>query len=275
MADKDEKKVAEKKNSDVVVASAAMFEADAGAGMQMTEDDLALPFLKIVSSELLNQDADIADKAKLGDMINSVTKQIYSGKTPIKVIPCHYKREFLMWAPRGSGNGAPLQIFAPEDQRPPTTRDPATNKDFVDNMQGEYIDETHQHFVLILEENGTWSNAMISMKSTQLKKSRQWNSMIATRTMVGANGPFTPPRFSHIYNLSTNKEENSKGVWHGWKIELEGPIEDPAQYHAAKSFHQSISAGDVTVKHEESGPAKPAPQGGNEASEENSDDIPW
>ena len=112
MADKDEKKVAEKKKSDVVVAGAAMFEADAGAGMQMTEDDLALPFLKIVSSELLNQDEAIADKAKLGDMINSVTKQVYSGKTPIKVIPCHYKREFLMWAPRGSGNGAPLRFSA-------------------------------------------------------------------------------------------------------------------------------------------------------------------
>ncbi len=276
MADKDEKKVAEKKKSDVVVAGAAMFEADAGAGMQMTEDDLALPFLKIVSSELLNQDEAIADKAKLGDMINSVTKQVYSGKTPIKVIPCHYKREFLMWAPRGSGNGAPLKIFGPEDQRPSTTRSADDNKEYVDGMQGEYIDETHQHYVLILEDNGTWSNALISMKSTQLKKSRQWNSMIATRSMVGANGPFTPPRFSHIYNLSTNKEENSKGVWHGWKIELEGAIEDAGQYQAAKSFHQAISAGTVTVKHEDGGPAKSGqPAAAQATGDDDSDQIPW
>lgn len=94
-----DKEIAEKKGSAVAVAGPAMFEADAGLGMDMGTDDLALPFLKIVSSELLNQDETI--DAKLGDMINSVTKEVYSSKKPMRVIPCHYKREFLMWAPRG------------------------------------------------------------------------------------------------------------------------------------------------------------------------------
>ena len=245
-----DKEIAEKKGSAVAVAGPAMFEADAGLGMDMGTDDLALPFLKIVSSELLNQDETI--DAKLGDMINSVTKEVYSGKKPMRVIPCHYKREFLMWAPRGSGNGAPMKIFGPEDERPETKRDDGDNREYVVGGAGEYIDETHQHYVLILQEDGTVSNALISMKSTQLKKSRQWNSMIATRSMLNAEGmAFTPPRFSHVYNLSTNKEENSKGVWHGWKIELNGVIEDAMQYQAAKAFHSAISAGDVKVKHEQ------------------------
>ena len=78
-----DKEVAEKKGSAVAVAGPAMFEADAGLGMDMSTDDLALPFLKIVSSELLNQDETI--DAKLGDMINSVTKEVYSGKKPMRV----------------------------------------------------------------------------------------------------------------------------------------------------------------------------------------------
>ncbi len=97
MAEKEDKKVAEKKSSDVMVAGPAMFEADAGVGMELSQDDLALPFLKIVSSELLQQDEKLAETAKLGDMVNSVSRQVYSAKSPLKVIPCHYERRFLMW----------------------------------------------------------------------------------------------------------------------------------------------------------------------------------
>ena len=276
MADQ-EKKVATKKNGEVAVAGPAMFEADAGVGMDLSQDDLALPFLKIVSSELLQQDEKLAETAKLGDLVNSVSRQVYSAKTPLKVIPCHYERRFLLWAPRGSGTGAPIQIFTPDETRPETRRDPDDNREYVEGGKGEYIDETHQHYILIVEEDGTLSNALISMKSTQLKKSRQWNTMIATRSMVGANGvPFQPPRFSHVYNLTTAKEENSKGVWHGWKIDLHGPIEDANTYQAAKAFHTAISAGDVTVKHEESGAAPSKPKAATKATpEDNSDDIPW
>jgi len=73
--------------------------------------------------------------------------------------------------------------------------------------------------------------------------------MMASRSMMGANGPFTPPRFSHIYNLKTVSEENSKGSWHGWEMSVEGPIEDAALYTRAKGFADSITAGDVVVKH--------------------------
>ena len=42
MADKDkDKEVTEAKNKDVAVVDATMFEADAGIGMQMDQDDLA------------------------------------------------------------------------------------------------------------------------------------------------------------------------------------------------------------------------------------------
>jgi hypothetical protein len=56
------------------------------------------------------------------------------------------------------------------------------------------------------------------------------------RQMQGKNGPFTPPRFSHIYHLKTIGEENSKGSWHGWEMSLEGPITDAALYTRAKGL---------------------------------------
>jgi hypothetical protein len=100
-----------------------------------------------------------------------------------------------------------------------------------------------------MNEDGSSETALIAMKSTQLKKSRKWNSMISSRVMQGKNGPFTPPRFSHIYNLKTVSEENSKGSWHGWEMSLEGPVSDAGVYGQAKTFAQSVTTGDVVVKH--------------------------
>ena len=248
MADKDkEKEVTEAKNKDVAVVDATMFEAEAGVGMQMDQDDLALPFLKILSGN--DEILEVID-AKPGDVYNTVTGAIYKGKEGCKVIPCHYERRFLMWAPRGAGSGAPLQNYGIEDERPETKRDESDNKDYVVGGEGEYLEETHQHYVVVVEDDGTFSTALIPMKSTQLKKSRKWNSMIASRTMLNAKGEaFQPPRFSHVYKMSTIKEENSKGSWHGWNIELDGQVEDANVYRSAKSFYESIRGGEVTVKH--------------------------
>ena len=68
--------------------------------------------------------------------------------------------------------------------------------------------------------------------------------------MTNAKGmSFQPPRFSHVYKLSTSSEKNDKGSWHGWNVELDGVVEDANVYRAAKSFHESIRGGEVTVKH--------------------------
>jgi hypothetical protein len=67
--------------------------------------------------------------------------------------------------------------------------------------------------------------------------------------MVGKNGPFTPPRFSHVYLLKSVAEENSKGSWHGWEVALEGPVTDASLYKRARDFANSILAGDVVVRH--------------------------
>jgi hypothetical protein len=69
--------------------------------------------------------------------------------------------------------------------------------------------------------------------------------------MQGSGAPFTPPRYSHIYHLKTIQEENSKGSWHGWEMSCEGVIADAGLYSRCKSFAESITSGDVVVKHTE------------------------
>lgn len=241
------KAVAEKKNTELSL-DVNLFEQDAGTLENMGQDDLALPFLKILSGLdplLDNEDID----ARKGDIVNTVTNAVYKGKEGIRVIPCAYQRRFIMWSQRGSGTGAPMQIFTPTDKRPETRRDPDDNKEYVVGGNGEYIEETHQHYVIVLNADGSAETALIAMKSTQLKKSRKWNSMISSLTMQGKNGPFTPPRFSHVYLLKSIAEENAKGAWHGWEMSREGPVQDANLYNRAKAFAESVMQGDVVVKH--------------------------
>lgn len=242
------KVVAETAKNDIAAFNPAMMEMDAGAGMDnMGTEDLALPFLKILSG--LDPVLDENEEARKGDIYNTVTSTPFKGKVGVRVVPCAYQRRFIQWSPRGSGNGAPIGIFDPSQERPKTERSPDDNKEYVVGGDGSYIEETHQHFVLLLKEDGTMETALIAMKSTQLKKSRKWNSMMASRTVKGKNGAFTPPRYSHIYHLKTVSEENSKGSWHGWEMSCEGVIQDGDLYARAKAFAESITAGEVVVKH--------------------------
>ena len=197
--------IAEKGEGQVVVLDASIFEEDA-MQEKRGRDDLALPFLKVWSRQ--DPTLDELPDAKAGDIYNSVTMQVYDGAEGVYVLPCAYERRFLEWVPRGQGTGAPVNIYTPDQERPETVRD-ASNRDNV--VGGDsYIEETHQHYVVVKEAANAYSTALIAMKSTQLKKSRKWNSMIASRTMIGTNGvPFVPARYSPVYHLKTIAEENS------------------------------------------------------------------
>ena len=237
--------VAEKKKTDVALAG--MFEADANTGFgNMDTDDYALPFLRVLgqlSPECNKRDAKYIDGAEPGMIFNTVTKQLYDGENGVNIIPCYYKREYVEWSDRGEGTSAPIAIHSVESGIiKDTTRD-AGYKDRLPN--GNYLENTASYFVTI--DDGT--SALISMKSTQLKVSRSWNSMMNSIKLKGKNGMFTPAMYSHVYNLKTVQQSNDKGTWFGWSIEKVGPVQDKDLYEAAKSFASSVNKGDVTAKH--------------------------
>ena len=230
------------------IALAGDFEQDAQSGFEnMSQDDFALPFLKLLTNT--SPEVGEMDGALPGMVLNSVTGQLYDGKKGLMVLPVAYVRQYIEWAPRGSGSGAPMNIYpATSDILSRTHREPGDNKDYLDN--GNYIENTANHYVMIIGDSGIPEPALITMKSTQLKKSRKWNSMMMSTKMMGTNGPFTPPMYSQVYRLTTQAESNDKGKWFGWEVEKIGPVEDMNAYKAAKSFATQVGTGEVKVKHE-------------------------
>ena len=242
--------VTEKKSAGL---PANVFEEDAAKGLgQIGQEDLALPFLKILgqlSPEVNKRDGKYVEGAEPGMIFNSVSGELYDGVKGIDVIPCFYKLEYIEWKDRGEGLGAPVAIYDSSSDIMSKTKPDANYKDRLPN--GNYIEKTASHFVIIMGDNP--STALISMKSTQLKISRKWNTMMNGIRLKGAKGLFTPASFSHIYKLKTTQMSNDKGTWFGWEVSKVGPITDQSLYSQAKSFSESISKGAVKAKHGETG----------------------
>ena len=239
------------KTQGTALAIASAFEEDASSSFAgMNQDDFALPFLRLLTNT--SPEVGEIDGALPGMVYNSVTGQLYDGKKGITVIPCAYVRQYIEWAPRGSGSGAPIHIYpSTSDILSRTHREPGENKDYLDN--GNYIENTANHYVMVVDADGTPSPALIVMKSTQLKKSRKWNSMMQSVKLQGKNGLFTPPMYSQMYRLTTQAESNDKGKWFGWEVERIGTVEDEGVYQIAKAFALSVNSGAVKTKHEGEG----------------------
>ena len=253
---KQEAQIAKRENAGPLATN--VFEADAGQGIaNIKQEDLALPFLKVLgqlSPEVNTRDAKYVKGAQPGMIINTVTAELSDGEKGIEVLPVYYKRQYIEWQDRGESKGAPVNIYDAGDSIPQTTRDKG-NKDRLAN--GNYLENTASHFVVLLGKTPT--TALISMKATQLKISRKWNSMMMGIKMQGKNGLFTPPTYSHIYKLKTVQQSNDKGTWFGWDVSKVGPITDKGIYEIAKGFSTNVAKGAVVAKHGESQPKNEAP----------------
>ena len=241
---KEEKALVTTAPADVPAVSAVDFEGDAGVGFEnMTSNDMAIPFLVILQSgsPQLKRGESKIEGASEGDIFNTVTGDFYSGLEGIFVIPCTYKKAYVEWTPRDAGGGfvrqhddASIMNEASKD---------ATGKDVLPN--GHIIVPTAYHYVLITDPiTGGYNEGVISMTSTQLKKSRKWNSIMNGLKMTKKDGTkFTPPMFSHMYKLTTDPESNELGAWSGWHIDIYSQVPTLELYNAAKKFAKDINDG--------------------------------
>ena len=219
------------------------FVKDSGMGLEnIYKEDLALPFLKLLQSgsyETKKKHAKYVEGAEPGMFYNTVTKKLYDGEKGIEVIPVYYKMTYPEWAPFEKAEGRPVHNDrGPEIMSQTTQND--RNKDMLAN--GNEIIKTANHFVIILGNKP--EKALMTMKTTQLKTSRQWNSLIENEFESDpSSGKSVPaPRFSRIYKL--NSVENSGSFsWHGYSVSLLRKVDNASLYQMAKEFYGSLKRG--------------------------------
>lgn len=250
-------------------ALASMFEEGSGQGFENADASAyAIPFIQILQSgspQCKRSDGAYIKGAEEGMFLNTVTQEVTDGAKGIRVIPCFYRRVFIEWKPRDSGGGFVAEHPATSPLVSQTVR---TEKgDQLPN--GNFLVDTRSHYLLLVRDDGAYSPAVVTMTSTQVKKSRQWMSrMESIKFKNAAQQLYTPPMFSHIYTLTTTAEQNDAGSWFGWRIGDAERLEDAGLFAAAKDFKRAIAAGEV----KEQQPVAPSQSGGVDLPE---DQVPF
>ena len=234
------------KNNEVAVKEEAGlpavidFGSDLGAGFEEADaTSYAIPFLRmlqVTSDQTKKTNAAYVKGAEEGDFFNTVTEKLYKGEEGVTVVPCHYVHKFNAWAPRESGGGIKGTYTPAEAAQLSTYK----NDKFQTVMEdGSILTDTREHYVMIVNSDGTFEPALLCLAGTQLKKSKKWMTLMQGIRIKGQPAPM----FSQMYKLSPVSESNDKGSWAGLKIEHVGQVTSRELYEAAKQFREMVRSG--------------------------------
>ena len=256
------KAVAKPEAPELTVVSDDMLFEDQGAGQEgIGTEDLMVPRIKIIqtiSKEVNKRDGKYVEGAEVGYIHNSVTDEAVDGEKGITVIPIRYRRAHLEWKPDQQG----LQQDHGSSSDCLSSCDIGEKGEYF-TSEGNEIVPTGEYFVFVINEDGNYAPAIISMSKSQLKKARRWNSMMNQLKikMKDGSGMFTPAMYYASYKLTTVPETSKAGQdYFGWDIEMcDGDsggilksLDNGSEiYLAARSFKESITSGDVQVAPQE------------------------
>lgn len=192
------------------------------AGME----DIILPrllLLQQLSPQLDEEAPEFIDGAKAGDMVNSLTGENY-GKEVV-IVPVYFAKEVVIWKKREKGGG-----FCGSFK---TRKDASTALMSLEPPIEDYdIEDQVNQFSLILKEDGSVEQVVVSFNRTKLKTSRKLQSLIR---LSGYDS------FACKYKLSSVMEKSDLGRYYNYAVAPLGFV-DEAVYREAEAVYESISS---------------------------------
>lgn len=250
----------------------------------MGQDDLALPFMRIIQSnspEVIEGDAKYIEAAKAGMFVSKVDRSVFDGKKGIELISCAHDRRFVEWKPRGDGGGRIRDFPADhpiQQEIEWRETDGGGTKPFIPN--GNLLVETSYHYVLFrpLESDEPWNFAIIPCSGTMLKKSKAMNSQIAKEKMVDPrDGKLKPlPRWIRKWTARTVLETKDDNRWYNIEFEKGERVSDRDTYQMGLDIAQQFKAmafAEIIEKEGDDDIAKEAQEG--QVIDADLDDVPF
>tara|TARA_A100000171_G_scaffold52356_1_gene70325 strand:- start:314 stop:1141 length:828 start_codon:yes stop_codon:yes gene_type:complete len=275
MTETVKKQVAKSENKGVVQLGALLKSAPLS---KREADDYQIPYLNMLSKgspQCEDDNEKYIKDAKKGQIFNTVTENLYDVLT---VLPVYYRRRYVEWN-NDRSKGAPVSEYTPEEfQAFQKDGKVVRGDDYKDRFVGKpetYIENTAEHYVIAIDGQG-WYKALIKMKGSQLKKSRQWNSVMANQRRVEGDEIYQPKDFAMSYNLSGRPEKNDQGTWHGWVISQNKWVDELGLAKVediiadASQFEKTIHSGELKVAPQEDETSSPKGE-----SSQNGDNIPF
>lgn len=236
MADKSSKAVAVKKTQEVAtqadIPDFLKNQMQDNRGSEEVEaNDLVIPRIELVqdlSKARKKSDPAYIEGAEEGMLYNNVTRKLYGDS--ITICPVYFKKEWLLWRDTDLGGGFGGAY--------PTEEQARVALDGQEKPEEWEVVDTNQHFVLVINDDGTIEEAVVSMAKSKAKISRILNSLIRI------NGG---PRFSRVYTLSGVPDKNKAGQdFYSLKVVNKGFV-DEAIFRRAESVYGLVGSGGVTI----------------------------
>ena len=190
-------------SNDITIVSKAMpahAKASAGLGNEnISSEHMMVPRVKQlqrVSNEVDENHSDYVQGAKVGDFINTVTRENY-GKS-IYVINVYFKEEYVVWGKREKGEGL-IGAYASRDE---AISGIEAAKKLEEDCE---ITQTQTHTLLRVDETtGKVSDIpfLFDCAASKLRVSREWNTQIAK---LGGD------RFSSLWKMESVETANKVG----------------------------------------------------------------
>ena len=174
-------------------------------------EDLQTPRLKLVqaiSDELKPKNSAFIEEARNGDLLNSVTKQLWKGEEGILVVNLKYVKRWNVWRNRKFKNGG-LVASCMSEAEAIQARNEMALAEGVPLESQERLDECYE----VLETPENWclqidpetcemQPLIIDLPKTKQKKAREWNTLIKQK---GGD------RFAGIWQVRAVDEQNNSG----------------------------------------------------------------
>ena len=183
--------------------------------------------LQQLSNEVDENHSEYIDGAKVGDFINTVTKESY-GKE-LFVVNVHFREEYVVWVKREKGGG--LVGTFPTKQEAIQHLEDAGNK-----VEDHEITQTQTHTLLKVDEKtGDISEIpfLFDCSSSKLRVSREWNTQIMK---LGGD------RFASLWKLASVQTANKAGQkFMNISVSNVGWLKEDT-YNVAKGFYEKTFA---------------------------------
>lgn len=215
-----------------------------GEGTRGSEEvginDVTIPRLSIVqdlSPQHKKNKAEYIEGAAVGMLFDTVTNRLY--ESSVLFVPVYYRLEWVIWKNRDAGGGF-VGAFSTQERAVEAVGDHPNAGQMTEKQEPVLeIQDTAQQFGLLLDpdspaEDPRTTEIVISMSRSQLKPSRQLNSMIRIAT---------GDRWERYYKLSAIEAQNQAGQdYFNWKVEQLGFVSE-AIYAQAESLYEAVKAG--------------------------------
>ena len=233
---------------------------DAGAGFEdIDPGDMILPFIKVAQALTPEVDEGLC---RSGDLLNTVTGEVITGKDGFIFQPCHIHTQFIEWEPRAKG-GAMVMKHDPHSATVADAIENNAGSDFGKLSVGDNdLVKTMYVYGLILDSDGLEPEgfAVLSFNQTKLKIVKKW---ITAMSMLRGK----PPVYMNRARITTQQEKNDFGTFYNYKISpfdtspmvsLLSEEDNAATIQAGREFRSMVLSGAAKAQEYEAPASKAA-----------------